>query len=141
MGERWGVRCCLFVFRVWETISKCILIYQHSFLYSIIVPNKQSIVQAGAPPTAIPMGQQVPLFAWWVFMIDIIYLRIILLTYHITFFVVWRLHRRMKMVSRAYLYSLNWKMPTRWVANVCIGIVSLLDYLMLLLISLSMFHP
>ena len=30
---------------------------------AIIVPNKKAIIQAGAPPTAIPMGQQVPLFA------------------------------------------------------------------------------
>lgn len=30
----------------------------------VIVPNKRSIIQAGAPPNANPMGQQVPLFAW-----------------------------------------------------------------------------
>jgi hypothetical protein len=30
---------------------------------AVIVPNKKSIVQAGAPPTANPMGQNVPLFA------------------------------------------------------------------------------
>ena len=30
---------------------------------SIIVPSKKSIIQAGAPPNANPMGQQVPLFA------------------------------------------------------------------------------
>lgn len=30
---------------------------------AVIVPNKQSIVQAGAPPNANPIGQQVPLFA------------------------------------------------------------------------------
>lgn len=30
---------------------------------AVIVPNKMAIIQAGAPPTAIPMGQQVPLFA------------------------------------------------------------------------------
>eukprot|EP00571_Detonula_confervacea_P016617 CAMPEP_0172310584 /NCGR_PEP_ID=MMETSP1058-20130122/11881_1 /TAXON_ID=83371 /ORGANISM="Detonula confervacea, Strain CCMP 353" /LENGTH=253 /DNA_ID=CAMNT_0013023433 /DNA_START=106 /DNA_END=867 /DNA_ORIENTATION=+ len=30
---------------------------------AIIVPNKKSMIQAGAPPNAIPMGQQVPLFA------------------------------------------------------------------------------
>jgi len=30
---------------------------------AIIVPNKKSIIQAGAPPNANPMGQQVPLFA------------------------------------------------------------------------------
>ena len=30
---------------------------------AVIVPNKKSIVQAGVPPTAIAMGQQVPLFA------------------------------------------------------------------------------
>ena len=30
---------------------------------AVIVPNKKSIIQAGAPPTAIAMGQQVPLFA------------------------------------------------------------------------------
>ena len=30
---------------------------------ALIVPNKKSIMQAGAPPTAIALGQQVPLFA------------------------------------------------------------------------------
>jgi hypothetical protein len=30
---------------------------------AVIVPNKKAIVQAGAPPTANPMGQNVPLFA------------------------------------------------------------------------------
>ena len=30
---------------------------------SVIVPNKKSIVAAGAPPTANCLGQQVPLFA------------------------------------------------------------------------------
>lgn len=30
---------------------------------AVIVPNKKAIVEAGAPPTALPMGQQVPLFA------------------------------------------------------------------------------
>ena len=34
-----------------------------SLCKSVIVPNKKSIIQAGAPPTANPMGQQVPLFA------------------------------------------------------------------------------
>ena len=30
---------------------------------AVIVPNKQSIISAGAPPNANPIGQQVPLFA------------------------------------------------------------------------------
>ena len=30
---------------------------------SVIVPNKNAIIQAGAPPTANTMGQKVPLFA------------------------------------------------------------------------------
>lgn len=39
------------------------LLFTFTTLFSIIVPNKQSIIQAGAPPTANAMGQQVPLFA------------------------------------------------------------------------------
>lgn len=30
---------------------------------AVIVPNKKSIIQAGAPPNAVPIGQHVPLFA------------------------------------------------------------------------------
>ena len=30
---------------------------------AVIVPNKMAIISAGAPPTANPMGQNVPLFA------------------------------------------------------------------------------
>ncbi len=32
-------------------------------MLSVIVPNKKSIIQAGAPPNAVAMGQQLPLFA------------------------------------------------------------------------------
>mmetsp|Transcript_10657 Transcript_10657/g.18732 ORF Transcript_10657/g.18732 Transcript_10657/m.18732 type:complete len:254 (+) Transcript_10657:88-849(+) len=39
------------IFRMWATDA------------AVIVPNKMSIIQAGAPPNANPMGQQVPLFA------------------------------------------------------------------------------
>jgi len=39
------------IFRMWATDA------------AVIVPNKRSIIQAGAPPNANPMGQQVPLFA------------------------------------------------------------------------------
>ena len=39
------------VFQLWATNE------------AVIVPNKKAIVQAGAPPTANPMGQNVPLFA------------------------------------------------------------------------------
>ncbi|KAL7527236.1 hypothetical protein ACHAXR_001861 [Thalassiosira sp. AJA248-18] len=39
------------IFKMWATDA------------AVIVPNKKSIIQAGAPPTANTMGQQVPLFA------------------------------------------------------------------------------
>jgi len=39
------------IFKMWATDA------------AIIVPSKKAIVQAGAPPNANPMGQQVPLFA------------------------------------------------------------------------------
>eukprot|EP00585_Thalassiosira_rotula_P007449 CAMPEP_0196142442 /NCGR_PEP_ID=MMETSP0910-20130528/11610_1 /TAXON_ID=49265 /ORGANISM="Thalassiosira rotula, Strain GSO102" /LENGTH=254 /DNA_ID=CAMNT_0041403749 /DNA_START=120 /DNA_END=884 /DNA_ORIENTATION=+ len=39
------------IFRMWAEDS------------AVIIPNKKSIIQAGAPPMANPMGQQVPLFA------------------------------------------------------------------------------
>ena len=38
-------------------------ISQPAYLLSVIVPSKKSIIQAGAPPNAVAMGQQVPLFA------------------------------------------------------------------------------
>lgn len=39
------------IFKMWATNE------------AVIVPNKRSIIQAGAPPNANPMGQKVPLFA------------------------------------------------------------------------------
>jgi hypothetical protein len=37
--------------------------FPNCFLLSVIVPNKKSVIQAGAPPNVNAIGQQVPLFA------------------------------------------------------------------------------
>merc|ERR1712232_157244 len=39
------------IFKMWATDA------------AVIIPNKRAIIQAGAPPNANPIGQQVPLFA------------------------------------------------------------------------------
>ena len=137
-------RKLLFVFRVWETI----LLYD-LLAHTIITPlqchrTKPAVNNSSRSSFNCNPDGSTSTIVCMVSLYDtstlISYILESITNLHISqhatfFFLVWRLRKRMKMASHAYLYSLNWKMPTRWVAHVCIDIVTLLDNLMHLLMN------